>query len=353
MTQHCIELRDSDGVLHTIDEAGRGLNSINVETLSGDTTLTPGTDEIYQYLDEGGANRIITLDTASAAAGDRFTVRHNGDYDDNHSLEVKQAAVSLDKIWAGAIKEFIFDGTDWVGRGIGTGEGDFKKYNLAIGALSKVYRDGLAPGGVAVGYDSDGTGAGVAVGVGAKTNNLGVGIGAYAQCYNQSVCIGSYTKSNSKARSIALGRYSECERDGETSINIDATTDQENNVIQGRWAGETVNDTPLEIFCAGFANQRFTIRAKSHLAFKVTVVARDNVANEGAMYTFEGLIKRDASNNTTLSVANKVVVHEDDAGWDCNVTADDTNEALIITVTGDGANTTQWAAVMNGVETHF
>ena len=79
MLNHILSIRDGDGVLHIIDEAGRGLDSINVETLSGDKTLTPGTDEIYQYLDEGGTNRIITLDTASAAAGDRFTVRHNGD----------------------------------------------------------------------------------------------------------------------------------------------------------------------------------------------------------------------------------------------------------------------------------
>ena len=47
------------------------------------------------------------------------------------------------------------------------------------------------------------------------------------------------------------------------------------------------------------------------------------------------------------------VDHEDDVGWACTVTADDANEALIITVTGDGVNITQWAAVMNGVETHF
>ena len=97
----------------------------------------------------------------------------------------------------------------------------------------------------------------------------------------------------------------------------------------------------------------FTIRASSHLAFRITVVARDNVANEGAMYTFEGLIKRDASNNTVLSVVTKVVVFEDDAGWDCNVTADDTNESLKIEVTGDGSNITQWAAVLEGGETHL
>lgn len=51
-----------------------GLYGLNVQTLGADKTLTPGTDEIYQYLDEGGANRIITLATVGATAGDRFVI---------------------------------------------------------------------------------------------------------------------------------------------------------------------------------------------------------------------------------------------------------------------------------------
>jgi len=84
------------------------------------------------------------------------------------------------------------------------------------------------------------------------------------------------------------------------------------------------------------------------------IVARDNVANEVARYSVkDGLIKRDGADNTVMVLCTVVVDHEDDAGWACAVTADDGNEALIITVTGDGVNITQWAAVMNGVETHF
>jgi len=108
------------------------------------------------------------------------------------------------------------------------------------------------------------------------------------------------------------------------------------------------------MFCGGRANERFTIRASSVLAFTMLITARDNVANEVARYSVsDGLIKRDSAGNTTLLAATVVTDYEDDAGWDVAVTADDTNEALIITVTGDGANPTQWAAVMDGVETHF
>ena len=78
--------KDSAGVESSLLGGAGGLYGINVETLAGNKTLTPGTDEIYQYLDEGAAIRIITLDTASATAGDRFIIRHNGVFNDTRYL---------------------------------------------------------------------------------------------------------------------------------------------------------------------------------------------------------------------------------------------------------------------------
>lgn len=366
-----------------------GLYGINVETLGAGKTLTPGTDEIYQYLDEGGADRIITLATVGATVGDRFVIRHNGDYDDTHTLEVRQGATTLDKIYAAGIKEFIFDGTNWISREIGTGEDDWKKINVIIGHEAICYNGGVAIGnsavaynGVAVGSNSQGYGVGTAVGLSALGYTDGVAIGASARGYDFGIAIGSsargynfglaigsssygfdhgiavgyHTNTNQKKYSIALGYYSGSYRVGETSVNINGDdADQENNVVQGRWEGELAGGAgATEIFCAGQANERFTIRPSSILAFDMVIVARDNVANEVARYSVhDGLIKRDGANNTVMVLCTVTVDHEDDAGWDCAVTADDANEALIITVTGDGVNITQWAAVMNGVETHF
>lgn len=328
-----------------------GVYGINVEVLGAGKTLTPGTDEIYQYLDEGGANRIITLDTASATAGDRFVIRHNGVMGDAFYLQVNQAAVILDYIYAGAIKHFIFDGTNWVAGEIGSGENDTKRQNISIGMSA----DG-ANNGVAVGYYADARTSGVAVGYHADGLEYGVGVGYNADGRNYGTALGFETDTNGFKYSIALGYYSETERTGETSVNINGDdSDQENNVVQGRWEREIAGGAgATEIFCAGQANQRFLIRANSVLAFEMIIVARDNVANEVARYSVhDGLIKRDGANNTVMVNCTVVVDYEDDAGWDCAVTADDGNEALIITVTGDGANITQWAAVMNGVETHF
>ncbi len=338
-----------------------GLYGINVETLGANKTLTPGTDKIYQYLDEGGANRIITLATAGAQAGDRFVIKHNGSYNDIRYLEVKQGGTSLNKIYALTIAGFVFDGTNWIDERTGSGHAS-TYHNIAIGKEASGYSSGVAVGyltkgytnGVAVGYQASGYSSGVAVGYQASGYTYGVAIGAEAIGYLYGVAIGYKASTNTKYYSIALGYYSKCVRYGETSINIDDSSLQKNNAVQGRWAGTTANATPVEIFCAARANERFTIRASSVLAFRMTIVARDNVANEVAMYTIDdGLIKRDAAGNTTMVNCTVVIVYEDDAGWDVAVSADDGNDALIITVTGDGANPVQWVAVMDGVETHF
>lgn len=339
-----------------------GEYGVNVETLSGDKTLVCGTDVMYQYLDEGGANRTVTLDTADATAGDRFVIRHNGVYTDTHYLMIKQATTTIDMIYAGSIRQFIFNGTNWVPAEMGSGESDDKFRNVAVGRYTKVYNEGTAVGNSSEAYDG-----GAAVGGQANAKIKGAALGDHAYGYSEGVAIGYYSQGTYKGLALgrsssnqdlsyahAIGYYSKNYRKGETTTNMDGETDQENNVVQGRWTRATANNTPIEMWCAGLNNSRFTIRPSSALAFTMIIVARDNVADEVAMYTVsDGLIKRDASNNTTLVSGTVVVVHEDDAGWTVTVTADDTNEALILTVTGDAANATQWAAVLEGVETHF
>ena len=121
-----------------------GLYGINIETLAANKTLTPGTDEIYQYLDEGGADRTITLDTASATAGDRFVIRHNGHYQDTHYLLIRQGITELDKLYASVIGEYIYDGTNWVSNSHGSGENDGKTQNLGIGYSCLLYTSDAA-----------------------------------------------------------------------------------------------------------------------------------------------------------------------------------------------------------------
>lgn len=326
-----------------------GLYGINVETLGAAKTLTPGTDEIYQYLDEGGANRVVNLDTVTAVAGDRFVIRHNGSFDDDKYLEIKENALMIDDIYAGNVKGYIFDGTNWIPFVPGSGERGTKQKNVGLGYLSDPHNEGTALGSAAEGYTD-----GAAVGKGALGYTWGVGIGHGARGFNKAVAVGFGADTNNKQLSLALGHRSETIRSAETSVNMRDESTQANNVVQGRWVGDTTDAAPIEIFLGRINLERFTIRPDSVLAFTMLIVARDDVANEVARYSIhDGLIKRDGANNTVMVLCTVTVDHEDDGAWDVAVTADDGNEALIITVTGDPVNPTKWAAVLDGVEIHF
>ena len=103
---------------------------------------------------------------------------------------------------------------------------------------------------------------------------------------------------------------------------------------------------------AGYSGQRFTIRASSHFAFKGIVIARDDVNNAGMSWEIKGMIKQDGAGNTALVGTPTITEIAKDGvlAWSIAITADDVNEALIITATGEAAKTIRWAAVLDGVE---
>jgi hypothetical protein len=55
------------------------------------------------------------------------------------------------------------------------------------------------------------------------------------------------------------------------------------------------------------------------------------------------------ANTAIVGSVVKTVLAEDDATWDANVTADDTNDSLKITVTGPSASV-RWVAFVRTVE---
>lgn len=112
----------------------------------------------------------------------------------------------------------------------------------------------------------------------------------------------------------------------------------------------TTNATPAELFLDG-ASARCTIATDTSWAFEITVIARRTDAdNESAAYQFLGCIDRNGSTTALVGSVAKTVIAEDTAAWDCNVTADDTNDALIITVTGEAGKTIYWVAKIELVE---
>ncbi len=362
-----------------------GVYGINVESLAGDKTLVAGTDAIYQYLDTNGASRNITLDTDSAVAGDRFVIRNTGDNTVAYYLKVLQGTTTLDYIYVQAFGVFIFDGTNWVSNQASTGLYAID-YNVALGYNAKSLIRGTSLGyqsygycyGVAVGCGAQGYIYSVAVGNGAAAGYTGAAVGSGAQAAQCGAAVGffscgtycgvgigyygcggycgvgiGFNANGFGAYRVALGYYSKALRYNELLHQIgDGSTQYYTWSVVG-WKGSTADDTETELFLDGSA-ERLVLQASSGLVFSILVVGRDDTSNKVAAYKFEGVIKQDGSANTAMvgSVV-KTEIAEDDANWDANVSADDTNEALVLKVIGDATDTTKWMARASIAEVKF
>jgi hypothetical protein len=348
--------------------------SFNSEVLTGDKVLTK-TDDTCQYLDPGSANRIITLPN-DAATGKVFVIRHNGDYNSSYYLTTKQGATILDRIYAGTIKKFIWDGTNWVSGENGTSENDNKYKNVAAGYAANSSDEGAAVGcsadgsikgaavgrtadgsnygaalgsyvtgstygaavgysaygstygtalgsyadgstyGNAVGYDAKGSSYGAALGSYAEATVYGVAIGYYANGSNYGAAIGSNATTNGKKYAFAKGYYSKAERYNEEVKSCDGANITKYSYSTLSWQVETINSTQSEIFLGGITSQRAILLPSSAFGFSLYITALNNADGKAKRWKIDGLIKRDGANNTVLvgTVTKTVIAQSDTTG---------------------------------------
>lgn len=116
--------------------------------------------------------------------------------------------------------------------------------------------------------------------------------------------------------------------------------------------GYTTNATPTEMLIP-LGSARQTLQNDSTVLFHILLVARrGDVDNESAGYEFKGVIDRNgnAASTALVGAVTKTVIAEDTVAWDANVTADTTNGAISLTVTGEAAKTIRWVASVTLVE---
>lgn len=119
----------------------------------------------------------------------------------------------------------------------------------------------------------------------------------------------------------------------------------------------TTDATPSELFLDDEnLSARIAVAASSALRFHALVIGMtQNGANVGS-YEISGCITRDNANNTAI-VGNVNQTDFDEtagaAAWDATAVADNTNEALVIQVTGAAATTIRWVARVETSEVVF
>jgi hypothetical protein len=114
------------------------------------------------------------------------------------------------------------------------------------------------------------------------------------------------------------------------------------------WGGETTNATPLILNLDATATNRFTIAASTALAVDIMLVARRSDTQDKWLVARRFLgIRRNGSNGTSLIGSVQTLGTDQSEGsptWTFALTADDTNEALQLEVTGAASETVQWRA---------
>jgi hypothetical protein len=110
----------------------------------------------------------------------------------------------------------------------------------------------------------------------------------------------------------------------------------------------TTDATPTDLALNG-ANAPLTLTPGRTMTYDILIAAR-STGGQSAGYHMLGVIENNGGTTTQLAGFTKSVLGEDVAAWDANVTADNGNDALVITVTGAAATTIRWVAVVRTVE---
>lgn len=133
-----------------------------------------------------------------------------------------------------------------------------------------------------------------------------------------------------------------------TIVDVSGTGTVENLNIYGdyySYSGTTGDATPLEIFVGGIADTRIDVPLNSAFSFRAQVTAYNTTNGQTKSISYEGTIRNVAGTTALVgSVTKSVIADPDTTGFDADFTADNTNDALILTVTGAAATNVQWFA---------
>jgi len=242
----------------------------------------------------------------------------------------------------------------------------------SLGVAVGYYANGSSFG-AAVGYFANGSSSAAAVGRNANGSSFGAAVGAYTNGSNNGAAVGYYANGSSNGASVgyeangssngtAMGRsancnskqygsaiaaYSQQQRYGGHAHSGDHLISNKQSVEEVQWTGSTTDASETELFLHGVSSHRCTILANSATVFRGMVVAKEPATGDTKAWFFEGTITRDGANNTALVDAVTITSGGASAGaaaWSLKVTADDTNESLYISVTGEAGHTIRWAA---------
>jgi hypothetical protein len=113
--------------------------------------------------------------------------------------------------------------------------------------------------------------------------------------------------------------------------------------------GKTTTNSGVALTLNGAGTGRITLQTNSVIHAIITIVGSKSDGSAVASYLRQVTIKR-VGNTTSLVGTVNTIGTDEAAGTSIAITADDTNDALIITPTGISGETWRWVASVDGAE---
>lgn len=378
----------------TILVSGTSIKTVNGSSLlgSGDLTVSglSGTGSVDNAALRADGTGGATLQNSAWIINDNLTASPNNTV--NHAcLEATggttDVSVSIKPKGAGAFCLAAPDGTTTGGNARGTNAIDLQTVRTAASQVASgspsilMGRRGTASGAESICLSaSDSTASAaktVAIGDFANATTFGataLGINA-AGSGNQSFAINNSTASG--LRSISLGNATASATDSlaiqggtasaqnATAIGIGALANRfglrasANGIFaaagdaqRAGWVlrNKTTNNTPTTLFADG-SSTRLTITSGKILFADVLITGIKSDGSAAACYKRKVAIKNVGGTTSLVGTVETIGTDiEDNASTDVAITADDTNDALQINVTGITSETWRWVAVVEGLE---
>lgn len=126
-----------------------------------------------------------------------------------------------------------------------------------------------------------------------------------------------------------------------------------NVVEETTWEGDTTTNSPTEIFVGGVPSARESVPANMATAYEICVTSLDDTQVHSKTWKIECTAVRDYADNTSLIDVPIITIlsQTDTSGggtgtdlWDVAVTVDDSDDTLVLTVTGQHMTNIGWAA---------
>lgn len=158
--------------------------------------------------------------------------------------------------------------------------------------------------------------------------------------------------------SVVLGRESTASSHNSVALGYGAKSDVEGSITHSAnsYGGlgrtqtiitnmvEATSDATPKALGTGGTTNYFVVQPDQTITFRMLVTGRRYSGGTNVCsYEFVGCITNEAG-TTTMNAVSKTVIYESDAAFDCDVTADNANDALIVTVTGLAGQNILWSA---------